>query len=151
MLNKSIIMGRLVREPELRYTGGNVPVCTITIACDRDFVRQGEQREADFFDIVCWRHTGEFVSKYFRKGQMIACEGRLVTRKWRDKHDQSRVSAEIVADNVYFAGDRREAAPTGTQVLDRVTERPAGGWPPYHEPELQQSEFAAMDDDDVPF
>lgn len=153
MLNKVIIMGRLTRESELRYTPGNVPVCTITIACDRDFVPQGGQREADFIDIVCWRHLAEFVAKYFGKGQMIGCDGRLQTRKWKDKYEQNRVSFEIVADNVYFAGDKTQRQEgKAPQVLDRVEARPAGGWPPYHEPGLPQSDFAAMDDDDdVPF
>lgn len=154
MLNKVIIMGRLVREPELRYTPGNVPVCTITIACDRDFVPQGGQREADFIDIVCWRHQAEFVARYFGKGQMIACEGRLSTRKWRDKYEQNRVSVEIVAENVYFAGDKKDSAQqsgTSTPAPARA-QAPAGGWPPYNEPELPQSDFAALeDDDDAPF
>lgn len=152
MLNSVSISGRLTAEPELRYTGGNVPVTTITIACDRDFVPQGGQREADFFDIVCWRHTAEFVAKYFHKGQQILVSGRMQTRKWRDKYEQNRVAVEIVADSVYFAGDKPAQQGGGTQVMDRVTDRPAGGWPPYHEPELPRSDFAAMeDDDDVPF
>lgn len=152
MLNSVSLSGRLTAEPELRYTSGNVPVSTITIACDRDFVPQGGQREADFFDIVCWRHTAEFVAKYFRKGQQILVSGRLQTRKWKDKHDQNRVTVEIVADSVYFAGDKPAQQGGGTQVMDRVPARPAGGWPAYHEPDLPQSDFAAIeDDDDVPF
>jgi len=106
MLNRVIIMGRLTRDPELRYTPQQVPVCTISVAVDRAFARQGEQREADFFDVVCWRQTAEFVSKYFTKGRMVAVDGRLQTRKWKDKFEQNRVSVEIVADNVSFCGDK---------------------------------------------
>ena len=87
MLNKVILMGRLTRDPELRYTPQNVPVCTITLAVDRDFTRSGEQRETDFIDVVAWRNTAEFVAKWFRKGLLVACEGRLQTRKWKDKFE----------------------------------------------------------------
>ena len=158
MLNKIIMMGRLVRDPELKYTNANVPVCTISIACDRDFVRQGEQRETDFIDVVCWRHTAEFVAKWFRKGQQIAIDGRLQTRAWQDKYEQRRVSYEVLADNVYFAEKAeprgQEAAPAPSYGY-QAGGKPQGqqpSWPAYHEPELPQSDFAAMmDDDDVPF
>jgi len=107
MLNRIVIMGRLVRDPELRSTASsNLPVCTFTVAVDRDFSRAGEPKEADFIDVVTWRQTAEFVSKYFSKGRMICVDGRLQTRKWRDKNDQPRVSYEIVADNVSFCGDK---------------------------------------------
>jgi single-strand DNA-binding protein len=81
MLNTIIIMGRLTRDPELRHTQNNTPVASFTLACNRDYEKNGE-READFFDIVAWRHTAEFASKYFVKGQLVAVEGRLQTRKW---------------------------------------------------------------------
>ncbi len=102
MLNRAIIMGRLTRDPELRYTPNNVPVTTVTVAVDRSFARQGEEKETDFLDVVCWRQQAEFVSKWFRKGSMIVADGRIQTRKWKDKFDQNRVTVEIVADNVYF-------------------------------------------------
>ena len=156
MLNHVALSGRLVAEPELRYTSGNVPVCTVTIACDRDFVPQGGERQADFFDIVCWRHTAEFVARYFRKGQQILVSGRMQTRKWKDKYEQNRVAVEVLADNVYFAGDRKDSGQSGAgapaPARAQAPAPPAGGWPAYHEPELPQSDFAAMDDDDdVPF
>ncbi len=110
MLNRVVLLGRLVADPELRMTPANVPVCTLRIAVDRSFVRAGEQRESDFFDVVTWRQTAEFVSKYFTKGRAIAVEGRLQTRKWKDKFDQNRVNVDIVADNVYFAGDKPAGA-----------------------------------------
>ena len=113
MLNRVVLMGRLTRDPELRYTPQNVPVCTITLAVERAFVRQGEQRETDFIDVVAWRQTAEFVSKYFRKGLLVAVEGRLQSRKWKDKYEQNRVSFEVVADNVYFAERANDAQRSG--------------------------------------
>lgn len=116
MLNRIILMGRLTHDPELKYTPQNVAVCTVTLAVERAFARQGEQRETDFIDVVCWRNTAEFVSKYFRKGLLVAVEGRLQSRKWKDKFEQNRVSFEVVADNVYFA-ERAEKPESG---YDRV-------------------------------
>ena len=106
MLNRVVIMGRLVADPELRYTPSNVPVCTLRVAVDRKFARQGEERETDFFDVVTWRQTAEDVAKYFNKGRMIAVDGHLQTRKWKDKMDQNRISVDIVADDVSFCGDK---------------------------------------------
>lgn len=109
MLNKAIVMGRMVRDPELRYTPTNTPVCSFTLAVERSYAPQGQERETDFIDIVAWRHTAEFVSKYFRKGQLVAAEGKLQGRKWKDKFEQNRVSFEIIADEVFFAESRRES------------------------------------------
>jgi single-strand DNA-binding protein len=111
MLNKIIVMGRLTHDPELRRTGSGTPVCSFSIACDRDFKSQSGEKETDFFDVVAWRTTGEFVSKYFTKGRMVVVEGRLQIREWQDKEGNKRRSAEINADNVYF-GDSR---PTQTE------------------------------------
>ena len=135
MLNRIVIMGRLTKDPELRFTSANIPVCTITVAVDRDFARAGEQKECDFIDVIAWRQTGEFISKYFQKGRMIYVDGRLQSRKWRDKNDQPRVSFEIVADNVGFCGDkpadRREDTRYSDNPADRYGEPPA---PRYAEP-----------------
>lgn len=109
MLNKAIVMGRMVRDPELRYTPTNTPVCSFTLAVERSYAPQGQERETDFIDVVAWRHTAEFVSKYFRKGQLVAAEGKLQGRKWKDKFEQNRVSFEIIADEVFFAESRRES------------------------------------------
>lgn len=107
MLNHIVIMGRLVRDPELRRTQSGTPVASFTIACDRDFSgKAGGEKECDFVDCVAWRNTAEFVSKYFSKGRMAVVSGRLQMRKWTDNNGQKRVSAEIVADNVYF-GDSK--------------------------------------------
>ena len=106
MLNHIVIMGRLTRDPEVRYTQSQLPVATFRVAVDRDFGR-GEEKQTDFIDCVAWRSTGEFVSKYFQKGSMAIVSGRLQMRDWTDKEGNKRTSAEIVADNVYFGESKR--------------------------------------------
>ncbi len=109
MLNHITIMGRLVRDPELRRTGSGVAVASFSVAVDRDFGgRDGGERETDFIDCVAWRQTGEFVSKYFTKGRMIVVSGRLQIRSWTDKEGNKRRTAEVVADNCYFGDSRRD-------------------------------------------
>ena len=108
MLNHITIMGRLTRDPELRKTGSGISVTSFTLACDRDRAPQGQDKECDFIDCVAWRHTGEFVSKYFMKGRMAVVSGRLQIRSWTDKLGNKRRSAEIVADNVYFGDSKRD-------------------------------------------
>jgi len=108
MLNRIVIMGRLTRNPELRYTTSRVPVCSFSIACDRDYRPEKGERETDFVDVVAWRNTGEFVSNYFKKGRMAVIEGRLQIREWTDKEGNKRRTAEIVADNVYFGDSKAE-------------------------------------------
>ena len=108
MLNHIIVMGRLVRDPELRYTQSQLPVVSFTVAVDRDFGgRDGGDKQTDFIDCVAWRHTAEFVSKYFAKGSMAVISGRLQMRDWTDRDGNKRTSAEVVADNVYFGDSRR--------------------------------------------
>lgn len=108
MLNHIVLMGRLVRDPELRRTQSGVAVASFRLAVDRDFANQQTgEREADFIDIVAWRSTGEFVSKYFAKGRMAVVAGRLQMRNWTDNNGQKRTNAEIVADNIYFGDSNR--------------------------------------------
>lgn len=106
MLNHIVIMGRLTRDPELRYTQSQIPVASFTLAVDRDFGR-GEEKQTDFIDCVAWRQTGEFVSKYFQKGSMAVVSGRLQIRDWTANDGTKRRSAEVVADNVYFGESKR--------------------------------------------
>ena len=108
MLNRIIIMGRLTRDPELRRTGTGTAVTSFSLAVDRDFKSQSGEKETDFIDIVAWRSTAEFVSKYFTKGRMAVVEGRLQIRDWTDKDGGKRRSAEVVADNVYFGDSKRD-------------------------------------------
>ena len=109
MLNHITIMGRLVRDPELRRTGSGVAVATFRVAVDRDYVsKDGGERKADFIDCVAWRQTGEFISKYFTKGRMIVVDGRLEMRDWTDKEGNKRTSAEINVANAYFGDSKRD-------------------------------------------
>ena len=109
MLNHITIMGRLVRDPELRRTGSGVAVASFRVAVDRDFApKDGGERKADFIDCVAWRQTGEFISKYFTKGRMIIVDGRLEMRDWTDKDGNKRTSAEIVVANAYFGDSKRD-------------------------------------------
>lgn len=111
MLNHITIMGRLTRDPELRRTASGVAVTNFSLAVDRDFGSKDGEKEADFIDCVAWRQTGEFVSKYFTKGRMAVVSGSLQIRSWTDKDGSKRRSAEVVADNVYFADSKKEEAP----------------------------------------
>ena len=108
MLNHIVLMGRLTRDPELRYTGSNVPVASFSIAVDRDFGRgENGEKQTDFINVSAWRQTGEFVSKYFTKGSMIVVSGRLQIRDYTDRDGNRRTAAEVVADNVYFGESKR--------------------------------------------
>lgn len=118
MLNHISLMGRLTRDPELRYTQSQTPVASIRIAVDRDYGR-GEEKQTDFIPVTAWRSTAEFVDRYFRKGDMMAVSGRLQMREWTDKDGNRRTVAEVVADSAYFAGAKREEAearPAGRPV-----------------------------------
>ena len=110
MLNHIIIMGRLTRDPELRTTNNGTAVTSFNVAVDRDFKSQSGEREADFIDVVAWRGTAEFVSKYFSKGRMAVVEGRLQIRDWTDKDGGKRRSAEIIASSVYFGDSKRDGS-----------------------------------------
>lgn len=109
MLNRIILMGRLTRDPELRQTQSGTAVASFSLAVDRDFADKSTgQRPTDFIDIVAWRNTAEFVSKYFPKGRMAVVEGRLQIRDWEDSNGNKRRSAEVVAEHVYFCDSKRE-------------------------------------------
>lgn len=112
MLNSIIIMGRLVRDPELRTTQTGIPVTSFTLAVDRDYKnRDSGEKSTDFIDVVAWRQTAEFICKYFAKGRMAVAEGRLQIRDWKDREGNNRRSAEVVADNVYFGDSKRDSNP----------------------------------------
>lgn len=107
MLNKCFLLGRMTKDPEIRRTNGGTAVTSFTLAVDRDFKTNGE-KETDFIEVVAWRNTAEFVSKYFSKGRMAIVEGRLQIRDWTDKNGNKRRTAEVVADNVYFGDSKKE-------------------------------------------
>ena len=113
MLNRIVIMGRLTRDPELRRTQSGTPVTSFSLAVDRDFKSQSGEKETDFVDIVAWRSTADFVSKFFTKGRMAVVEGRLQLRDWKDKDGNNRRSAEVVAEHVYF-GDSKQRSESET-------------------------------------
>lgn len=102
MLNHITVMGRMTRDPETRYTRNNTPVCSFTLAVERDRKNEDGSRATDFIDCVAWRSTAEFISKYFRKGSMAVAAGRLQLRDWTDKDGNKRRQAEILCENVYF-------------------------------------------------
>lgn len=134
MLNHIVVMGRLTRDPELKRTQSGVSVTSFTVAVDRDIKGQDGNRETDFIDVVAWRSTAEFVTKYFHKGSLLVAEGRLQIREWTDQNGQKRRNAEIVADRVYFGessgnGGNRQQQPQGGQNPQ---------YPPYQGQQCQQ-------------
>ena len=128
VLNKIFLQGRLVADPELRHTQQGTPVASFRIAVDRDYKNQSGNRETDFINIVAWRGTGEFVSRYFTKGRMAIVEGRLQMREYTDRDGNRRVAAEVVASNIYFGDSRRDSQPAAQ-----------GGYDPYGAPAAPSS------------
>ena len=165
MLNKIFLMGRLTRDPELRRTQTGTPVASFSLAVDRDFKdRSTGERATDFIDVVAWRQTGEFVSRYFTKGRMAVVEGRLQMRDWTDKDGNKRRTAEVVADQVYFGDSKRDgdggAYSTGySQGGYSQGGYSAGGYSApaapsgYGAPPADGDQFAELSDDDgeLPF
>ena len=143
MLNRIVLMGRLARDPELRRTQSGTAVTSFSLAVDRDFKSQSGEKETDFIDIVAWRATAEFVSKYFTKGRMAVVEGRLQLRDWTDKNGNKRRSAEVVADSVYFGDSKKTdaAAPSASS---------AAAAPPVYDGHSEFAEVGA-DDGELPF
>ena len=142
-MNKVILMGRLTRDPEVRYTqSNNTLVASFSLAVNRRFVRQGEERQADFINIVAWSKLGEFCSKYFRKGQQVGVIGRIQTRTWDDDQGQKHYITEVVAEEAYFADSKREQDTNGTFDATFGT-MPDGA--------NQGSDFAVSSGDVLPF
>ncbi len=149
MLNHITIMGRLTRDPELRYTQSQTPVASFTLAVDRDFGgRDGGEKQTDFIDCVAWRQTAEFVNKYFAKGSMAVVSGRLQIRDWTDREGGKRRSAEVVVDNMYFGESKRRDS--GEM---RSETRPAYNSYESVSPSMGASAFSELGDDDgeLPF
>ncbi len=138
-------MGRLVADPELRTTPNGISVTSFAVAVDRRFNRQGEERQADFIDVVAWRQSADFVCKYFRKGSMIAIQGSIQTRMYEDKSGNKRKAVEIVADNVSFCGSKAEGG-TGSFAREESYAQPA---PSYST--ADEGDFKEIPEDDLPF
>ncbi len=149
MLNHITIMGRLTRDPELRYTQSQTPVASFTLAVDRDYGgRDGGEKQTDFIDCVAWRQTAEFVNKYFAKGSMAVVSGRLQIRDWTDNNGGKRRNAEVVVDNIYFGeSKRRDGADS------RGEARPAYSSYESVSPAMGASAFSEIGDDEseLPF
>lgn len=144
MLNHITIMGRLVRDPELRHTQSGTPVASFTVAVDRDYSGQdGGEKQTDFIECVAWKGTGEFVSKYFRKGSMIIVAGRLQSRKWQDRDGNNRINWEVNAQSVYF-GESKNNYPNAAQATYQQN---------YGNPNVSAAGFTELDDSDgeLPF
>lgn len=138
MLNKSIIMGRLVADPEIRTTQNGISVASLRVAVDRDYTPKGEERQTDFINVTAWRQTAEFISRYFSKGRMIVVEGRLQVRNYEDKSGNKRTAYEIVADNVYFGDAKSESGSTQAKKTVALTVD-------------DLEDFEDVDDDEMPF
>ena len=142
MLNTAILMGRLTADPELRYTTSNIPVTSFTLAVDRAY-KNGEERQTDFINIVAWRQRAEFVSKWFKKGQLVAVDGSIQTRRYTDKDGNNRTAFEVVANNVHFA-EKRDASATAGSFQEQQAA------PSFSNTEAE--DFSSLPgDDDLPF
>ena len=153
MLNHIVIMGRLARDPELRHTQNGTPVASFTLAVDRDFKDKSTgERATDWINVVAWRGTGEFVSRHFSRGRMAVVEGRLQVRDWTDKDGNRRTSAEVVADNVYFADSKRDGDGDRGGGSGSRPSAPAAPPADYGAPS-GAGQFAELEDDDgdLPF
>lgn len=166
MLNVVALTGRLVEDPELKTTGNGVSVCSFRIAVDRDYAPQGQERKADFINVVAWRGTAEFVAKFFRKGQMIAVNGSIQTRQYEDRRGNKRTAVEVVAGSVSFCGSKADQPgekanpqtyPAGAETPQRDAQTPPQA---YQRQEYEQQtftnagpdDFSAVDfDDELPF
>ena len=139
-MNKVILMGRLTRDPEVRYTQtNNTLVASFSLAVNRRFAKPGEERQADFINIVAWNKTGEFCSKYFKKGQQVSIIGRIQTRTWDVENGQKRYVTEVIAEEAYFADSKRDGEPSGFEST-------------FGETVTQSAEFqVTSSDDDLPF
>ena len=141
MLNKVIIMGRMTKDPELKYTPSRVPVTSFSIAVNRSYKNPDGNYASDFLDCVAWRGTAEFITRYFQKGSLCAIEGTLQTRSWEDKNKNKRKAVEIIVENIYFAGEKKNGGENDVSEYDSD----AFDFP-------EEDEFIELgDDEEIPF
>ena len=145
MLNSVVLMGRLTADPELKTTQSGVSVLSFCIAVDRSFQKQGEERQADFINLVAWRQSAEFISRYFRKGSMIAVQGSIQTRKYEDKEGNKRTAFEVVIDRASFCGSKAESGTASAPRLDSPSQGSS-----YSSASVDDFE-EIQSDDDLPF
>lgn len=146
MLNRVILMGRLVADPELKTTQSGISVTSFRIAVERSYAKAGEERQTDFINVVCWRNTAEFVCKYFPKGSLIALEGQLQTRSYQDKDGTTRYMMEVLADKVSFTGEKTERQESKPQSYPKQTGTPVA-YSNGSDKDFEEMPF----DDDLPF
>ena len=164
MLNHIVIMGRLTRDPELRYTQSQTPVASFSLAVDRDFGgRDGGEKQTDFIDCVAWRQTGEFIARYFQKGSMIAVVGSIQSRSWDGNDGKKQYATEVVVDEAYFTGSRAESGTQGggnyqnqgfnQGGFNAPQSQPAQGSEPNFGDDFDMGDFSDLDgsEDDLPF
>ncbi len=150
MINRVVLMGRLVSDPELKTTQSGINVTTFRIAVDRSYVKSGEERQADFFDIVAWRYTADFVCRHFRKGSLIAIDGQLQSRTYQAKDGTNRYVVEVIADSASFTGERRDS--NGGYSQPQAPQHPAYAEQTPSFASGSASDFEEMPtDDDLPF
>ena len=145
-MNKVILVGRLVKDPELRKTNADIPVVQFAIAVNRTYSRNGE-RQADFINVVAWSKTGEFCSKYFKKGQQVGVIGRIQTRNWDDEQGQKHYVTEVVAEEAYFTGSKKDSEMGGGANFDNAF----GAMPEANQAPSENSDFETFSGDDLPF
>lgn len=141
-MNKVILLGRIVKDPELKATTSGTSVCSFTVACDRKYVKQGEERKADFINCVAWQQSAESISKFFRKGQRIALEGRLEVRTWEGNDGKTNYTTEVIVENWEFCQSKSETQQTTYQPTENATEDNFAG---------DIGGFVPVDEDDLPF
>nr|DAW80082.1 MAG TPA: Single strand binding protein [Caudoviricetes sp.] len=139
MLNSVCLMGRLTADPELKSTQSGVSVCSFRIAVDRTYQPKGQEKQTDFINIVTWRGTAEFVSRYFRKGQLVAVQGSIQTSQYTDRDGNKRTAFDVVADNVFFAEKKAESGET----------KQGAGYD--HSPDIQGDFEEIISPDELPF
>lgn len=139
MLNSVCLMGRLTADPELKSTQSGVSVCNFRIAVDRTYTPKGQEKQTDFINIVTWRSTAEFVSRYFRKGQLVAVQGSIQTSQYTDRDGNKRTTFDVVADNVFFAEKKAESGET----------KQGAGYD--HSPDIQGDFEEIIGDESLPF
>ena len=145
-MNKVILMGRLTRDPEVRYTQtNNTLVASFSLAVNRRFARPGEERQADFINVVAWSKTGEFCSKYFKKGQQVGVIGRIQTINWDDEQGQKHYVTEVIAEEAYFADSRKDGEGAGANFDATFGAMPQAAGA------SENSDFETFSGDDLPF
>ena len=142
MLNRAILIGRFTRDPELRSTPQGINTCSFTLAVDRNYVKPGAEKQADFITCVAWRQTAEFISKYFRKGNLVAVEGSIQTRSWDDNEGKRRYATDVVISQAYFVESKKEAAAVSSTSAESLPS-------PYGD--LPEPIAPLGTDDDLPF